>query len=314
MSIILVKNPIDEKDQTTLLKEFPQFRLTFPSDIPTEDQSYLAEIVYSQKFSKRELDISPQVRWIHVPSPYTDEICLEEILAKGNILITTTKEENITQIGEYALSAILAFSKHLFIWKKGVKEANVERFANSMWRSENRTLLQIGLGFIGTEIAHRAHQFGFRVLGVRDPPSFHPHCNEVLSMKNLRSILPTADIVSLAMPRDYPVVSLFSKEEIHLLKEDSILMVFGNGAAIDLEALAKTADKLRGVLIDAHFKKQIPASSPLWKMAHVIFTPEVGMYPRSPGGGAFRTFLYNLRQFMHGNFRDMKNLLNFAAE
>ena len=181
-----------------------------------------------------------------------------------------------------------------------------------MWTAKNRTFLQIGLGLIGTEISKRAQQLGFRVWGMQELPSFHRYCSKVLAKKDLHSILSSIDIVCLALPRDKQHSHWFALEELKLMKQDSILLLFGSGSAIDLQDLAQVASegKFRGVGIDAHFHTSIPDNSPLRTLPQVFITPEIGPYPHMEKGQAFSGFLYNLRQFLHGNFTDMKNLVD----
>lgn len=93
------------------------------------------------------------------------------------------------------------------------------------------------------------------------------------------------------------------------MKQGSILIVIGSGG-VDADALAQIAEsgKFRGILIDASYQTPLPATSPLWNIRNIIITPEVASRPKSTERQAFRTFLYNLRQYLHGNFQDMRNL------
>jgi phosphoglycerate dehydrogenase-like enzyme len=179
-----------------------------------------------------------------------------------------------------------------------------------MWDTSGRLFLQVGLGRLGTEIARHAKSVGFTVWGLQDPPSFHPHCQKVLSSTSLKSVLPEVDVLSLALPRDKPFPSVLGEKELTLMKNDSILTVIGLGSVLnlqDLENLAKTG-KWRGVLLDAHFTSSFSENSPLRSLPQVIVTPEVGSYPQEKGTRTLGVFMFNLRQYMHGNISDMKNL------
>ncbi len=120
-----------------------------------------------------------------------------------------------------------------------------------------------------------------------------------------------ADIVSLAMPRGQTGPSWFDKEKLNLMKNDSVLLVFGEGSVINLNDLAETekTEKFRGVLLDCHFSPPVSMDCSLWKRPNVIFTNESSIYPITRQHQSFHTFVYNLRQYLHGNFNDMKNLV-----
>jgi phosphoglycerate dehydrogenase-like enzyme len=96
------------------------------------------------------------------------------------------------------------------------------------------------------------------------------------------------------------------------MKEDSILLSIGSSTVFDENALVQVAKtgKFRGILLDAFYQMPIPATSPLWKIPNVIITPDVAQRPKSTQRQAFRLFLYNLRQYVHGNFKDMRNLVD----
>lgn len=327
MNSILLKNPLLPHELYRLLTEFPQYQLTIAQNdnvgLLSEEQRSEVEIIYGDKLSSKELSLLPQLRWIHAPSPYLEEMCVKDIRIKGNVLISSTKEENIEQIGEFAISGILAFTKNLFRWHDADAMSlplYEKEWKESIWSTTSCKLLQVGLGMIGTEIARRARQLGFEVWGINDPASFHPYCHQIHSMKDLHSLLPVVDIVCLSWPRDQDSATWFKRDEMDLMKKDAALLVFGSGSVIDLNALAQpeVTSKLRGIFLDARFKDPIPAESSLWSKRNVLITPGAAVYPKAETGQAFRTFLYNLRQFLRGNFSDMKNLsahpLSFSAE
>lgn len=76
----------------------------------------------------------------------------------------------------------------------------------------------------------------------------------------------------------------------------------------DLVAVAKSG-KLRGLVIDAPYQSPVAENSPLWGIPGVIITPEVGPRPKSLERTAFHLFLYNLRQYVYGNYKDMRNIV-----
>lgn len=321
MNIILLKEKLTSHELFRILTEFPQYKLAVaPNDDLsnlTSDQLAQVEIIYGDRLTENELPLVPQLRWIHAPHPYVEKICMDRIRQQGHVLVSTTKEEDLEQIGELAMSGILAFSKNLFHWHGADHQAlakNESLWKESMWTARNRTLLQVGLGMVGSEIARQGKRMGLNVWGVQDPPSFHPNCHKTLPMKELHAVLSQADIVCLSWPRDQQSGIWFKKHEMDLMKKGAILLIFGTGSVVDMEALAhpEVTSKLRGMMIDAHFPRPISSDSPLRKLNHVLLTPEVGANPKSKEGQAFRTFLFNMRQFLHGNYSDMKNLVGYT--
>lgn len=318
MNIVLLQVSLSSHDLNKLLKEFPQYLfLTFSEasykNLPKEHWP-LVEILFGSRLSSEELEMAHQLRWIHTPGTQLARLCMEDIERKGNILITTTQEENVVQIGEYAMACVLAFAKNLFDWKEAERNPKTlwdSRFREAMWSLNGRVFLQIGLDRIGTAITRQAKGFGMKVLGIQQNRSFHPVCHQTYSLSALHALLPQADVVSLCLPQGKEYENWFGFRELMLMKEDSILLLFGSAKAMDeeaLQAIAKTG-KFRGIAIDASYAAAIPAQSALWNIPEAIITPEVSPRPKSKQKESFQIFRYNLRQYAHGNIKEMKNLL-----
>jgi phosphoglycerate dehydrogenase-like enzyme len=320
MQIVLLQTKLSEESIRELLDEFPQYLFLAPTEtsyksLEKEDWSRV-EIFYGNRLTPEELKKAHQLRWIHSPSPNLSPLCLSDIESQGNIILTVAKEENVIQIGEYVLGGILAFSKHLFQWKEADKNPTAlldSKWRESMWTLQNRILLQVGLGDVGSEIARRGKQIGMKVWGLQERRSFHPYCRKVLSIKELYLGLKEADVVSIALPRDKPFQDkLFKEKEFDLMKSNSILVIIGSKSIIDEEALAIVAarKKFRGILLDALYQRPIALTSSLWKIPNILITPEVAPRPKSEEKEAFKMFRYNFRQYLHGNFADMKISVN----
>lgn len=319
MQIVLLQGQLMADEIGQLLNEFPQY-LFLPlgemaSRALTFEQWGRVEILYGSRLNREELAKAPQLRWLHCPLPALNRICLDEIEKHSNILITYTQEEGVSQTGEFVMAGILAFAKHLLVWRDADHSPQTlwdSKWRDAIWTLRNRVLLQIGLSKVGTEVARQGHQMGMRVWGMQRERSFHPHCQKVFALSDLHAALPEADVVSICLPRGKHEGHgvMLRKEELQLMKKGSILIIVGNTGLVDADSLAQIAatEKFRGILIDAGYQTPLPAASPLWKIPNIIITPEVAPRPKQTERLAFRTFLYNLRQYLHGNFQDMRNL------
>ena len=318
MHIVLLQSRLTDEEITELIDEFPQFLFLSPSEHTFrklgEEQWDRVEIIYGNRLSKENLENAHQLKWIHSPVPNLNPLCLDALEKSGSVIVTVTREENAYQIGEYVMCGMLAYAKNLFHWLEADQNPQHlwdSKWRESMWTLKDRLFLQIGLGKVGTEIARRAQQLEMKVWGVQEKRTFHPHCRKVFSMEDLHEVLPYADVVSIALPRPQQKGTLFGKQEIKLMKEDSILIMIGSKSLIDEQALAdeKNAEKFRGILIDAFYQVPVPPTSKLWKLPNTIITPEVAPRPKSEANEAYRLFRYNLRQYVHGNYSDMRNPL-----
>ena len=162
----------------------------------------------------------------------------------------------------------------------------------------------------GKEICE-GKNLGLKVTGIDQTRTFHPQCHTTYAMSDLPKILPQADIVCLTLPLTKNYYNWFTRKELDLMKDDSILIVAGSGETVnedDLYAISQSG-KLRGVMIDAFYQMPIPPTSPLWKIENIIITPEVSPRPKSEEKVSFQLFRHNLRQYLSGNYADMRNVI-----
>lgn len=312
----IIQYSLSEKEKNQLAKEFPNLNfLFFPRmslDIP-EEAWKTANILFSEGLAKENLDLAPDLRWIHTPTPNMQRLCLKEIKSKGTILISSTPETNTFQIGEYVLSVILAFAKNLFQWKTADQLPSLLwdcKWRNSMWSLKDKIFLQIGLQETGISIAKRAKLSGMKVWGVEELSSTFPFCDKNFSYSALKELLPKVDVVSLTVP--YGKEWSLKREELSLMKTYSILSVIGSSHHIDEDALYElaTLGKFKGILLDAYYQTRVPPQSKLWRIPQLLLTPGVAPRPKAQDRVAFKIFRFNLRQFLCGNFSDMQHLID----
>ncbi|MGA8165125.1 MAG: NAD(P)-dependent oxidoreductase [Waddliaceae bacterium] len=318
MNIVLLQTRLSEEEIQVLIDDFPQYLFLSPSDATYKNLGKKEwgsiEVLYGSHFSQNELSMAHSLRWIHCPIPNLSALCLKDIQKQGNIIVTCTPEENIRQIGEYVMGGILAFAKNLFHWLEARKHPVIlwdSKWRESMWTLNKRVFLQIGLGRVGVELARQAKQMEMQVWGVQEQRTFHAYCHKVFSFKELHSVLPAADVVSVALPRAKQQEPFLKKDILELMKDDSILVIIGAKALIDEEALIEAAatEKYRGILWDAFYQMPVPPQSKLWNIPNLLITPEVAPRPKSTDKESYRNFRYNLRQYLHGNFTDMRHVI-----
>lgn len=319
MCRVIIQFPLNEQEIQQLQREFPHLNFShFPkslSDIPDEMWE-TAEIFFGDRLIEDDLRHAVDLRWIHVPSPLMQRLCLKNIEERGNILISTTPEGNITQIGEFVMANVLAFAKNLHHWKTADLIPPLLwdcKWRNNMWALKDKIFLQIGLSQAGLEIARHAECIGMKVWGVDRLPSVQPSCEKNFSLSDLDTLLPQADIVSLTIPQGIdPLECRIGKKELTLMKTDSILCILGNNRYLDEDALHdfSQAGKFRGILLDASYQTTISPKSKLWTTPNLILTPGVAPRPKTPDREAFKIFRINLRQYLNSNYSDMLNLID----
>ncbi len=319
MNIVLLQSRLSLEEVDQLLKEFPQYLFlslseTSYANLNAEYWSRI-EIIYGSRLTEEDLRLAHQLRWIHSPTAQVGRICMETIEKQGNVIVTNTKDEDIVQVGEFVIGVVFSFAKNLFLWQKANDTPSQvwdSKARDNMWTLRGKTFLQIGMQKVGGEIARQAHLQGMEVIGLGEKKTFHPHCGVVGQIDETVKFIDEADVVCLALPTSKRYMKWFNADKIGRLKKDSIVISLGSSQCIDGEALAGAAreGKIRGAWIDALYQTPPPMHSKLWNEPNIYISPEVAPRPRTQEKQSFRIFRYNLRQYLHGNFNDMRNVVD----
>jgi len=148
-----------------------------------------------------------------------------------------------------------------------------------MMAPDGARMVILGMGRIGQDIARKAKAFDMEVICVtRAPAPAVPEIDRVVPREKVNEVLPTADVVMIAMPLDTGTQGFLSAERIALMKETAILVNISRGKVVDEAALARAlaVGRIMGAGLDAFAKEPLPTDSPLWDLPNVLMTPHVG--------------------------------------
>lgn len=149
-------------------------------------------------------------------------------------------------------------------------------FAESL---ADRRVLLVGFGGVGEAIAMRLEPFEIELTVVARTarPVWHERLGrvQVHAIDELASLLPTAEIVVLALPGGDETRHLFDDELLALMPDDALIVNVGRGTLIDTDALVRQNGRIRAAL-DVMDPEPLPAEHPLWKTEGVLISPHVG--------------------------------------
>jgi phosphoglycerate dehydrogenase-like enzyme len=175
------------------------------------------------------------------------------------------------------------------------------------------TMLVVGFGAIGSEIARRALAFGITVRGVDEHPDqvlIPEGVEEVVGRDRLSQELSKADWVVIAAPHTPHTEGWFNAEVIGMMKPSGHLINIGRGAIVVLEDLAQAlrSGQIAGAALDVFEIEPLPAENPLWGMPKCIITPHTAGYSTAIAGRHLNTILENLSRFLEN--RSLVNVVN----
>ena len=184
-------------------------------------------------------------------------------------------------VAEHALALMLALARQI---PHHVRDRDAGRWARASHYDELlwRTVVVVGLGDVGTEIARRCLCFGMHVVGV-DPTLDHALVEDVRAPGDLLAALAEANWVVSAVPETPETRGLFGAEAFAALPEGARFVNVSRGGVVDEGALADAliSGRLAGAALDVFAEEPPPPSSPFWTLENVMMTPHAaGRSPR----------------------------------
>ncbi|MBI5434625.1 MAG: D-2-hydroxyacid dehydrogenase [Planctomycetes bacterium] len=244
--------------------------------------------------------------WVQAQSAGVDRYAgLSELRARSEIVFCNLRGVHGPAIADHVFAMVLALSRDLPSAWRAQSEARWDGAASERepFALAGRTLLVVGLGGIGTEVARRAKGFEMRVLATRrsgtDAP---PFVDRVELADKLDELLPEADIVVLCVPLTTETENLFDARAFAALKPGAVLVNIARGKVVDTEALieALKSKRLGGAALDVTDPEPLPAGHELWTFANVLITPHVAARSALTEERANALFRENVRRFGKG--------------
>lgn len=218
--------------------------------------------------------IGPRMKLIQLTSAGLDRLAPFDWVPKG-VHVCNNSGVHGEKAGQWGIMAVLMLANAMpFHATEHRHERWTKRFSRTV---AGRTLLLVGTGDLGSETARHARHFGMRVIGVRARALAHPHCDRVVTVDALDSVLPEADFVVLAMPLTPASKGMFDRRRLSLLKPGAGLVNMARGTVIDQDALADLLEsgQLGGAVIDVAVPEPLPAGHRLWRVPNLTIVPHV---------------------------------------
>ncbi len=194
---------------------------------------------------------------------------------RRNIAIAITAGANSNAVAEHAFYLMLAAARAGMEMDHGIREGDFAIRSRIVGiELAGKSLLVVGYGRIGQQLAARAKAFGMRIL-VHDPFQVPTRDSELERVDSLNEALPQADFVSLHLPLTPETAGMIGGRELDLLPDNAIIVNSSRGGLIDEAALIDriNSGKLFGAGLDTFCQEPLPTDSPLLAERRIILSP-----------------------------------------
>ncbi|MBM4407035.1 MAG: hypothetical protein FJ038_00200 [Chloroflexi bacterium] len=290
--------------------------LAIPAEViaaPTEggDEMFAAvrdaDVLVSGVFKTDWTAHVPKLRLIHAVGAGYDGIQLSAVPAGVRVANVYGHDYGIA---EYVFMIMAALNRELFAADRDLREG---RWRGGPLRElRGRTLLIVGLGHIGREVARWAHFVGMRVSAVTEHPSEERRqaagLERLGSLADLGDFARDAQFLVVAVPHAAGTANLVGEAVLAALQPDAYLVNVGRGPVVDQWALyrALSDGRLAGAAVDVwyHYPESdevvVPADAPLHELPNVIVTPHTAGYTEGTMRHRWAAIAENIRRLTTG--------------
>jgi phosphoglycerate dehydrogenase-like enzyme len=246
-----------------------------------------------------------QLQWIQWPAAGVDRCVQQPALHERHLLLTNLQRTMGPSMAEHVLGMMLALSRHFEYFMRQQQEAHWARedATPQLADLEGKTVLVVGLGGIGTEVARRAHALGMQVVATRASGRSGPDFVSYVGLPDeLLKLAKDADFVVNCAPLTRETTGIFNREFFATLKPGAYFISVGRGrstATADLIDALKSG-RLVGAGLDVTDPEPLPADSPLWHLPNVIITPHVSADTAVSQEQRNAVLVENLRRYATG--------------
>lgn len=280
---VLVCDPVSPKG-IALLQERPEFEVVVLSKRLPEAEllpmvaDVSAIVVRSEtKITAQIIAAAPLLKVVGRAGVGVDNIDVEAATARG-IVVMNTPGGNTISTAELTFSMLMALARKIPQAHASMKAGEWNRKAFSGTELLGKTLGVLGLGRIGTEVAHRALAFGLRVL------AYDPYITLVraqalqVEIVELDQIYAQADFITVHMPATAETRNMLRADTFAKMKRGVRVLNCARGGIINEADLlaAVQSGQVAGAALDVYETEPLPADSPLRGLPQVIMTPHLG--------------------------------------
>ena len=251
------------------------------------------------------LEALPNLEMISQTGGNTPHLDLEAATRRGIVVCTSQGSGQST--AELTFALMLAVMRHI--------PQEHQALRAGQWQTSQGTGLQgktlgiIGLGRIGSRVAHIAQAFGMRVLATGFTLTAERALAHGVRMAALEDLLARSDVVSIHLRLSDRSHKLIGRRELRLMKPTAYLINTARGPIVDEAALidALRHYRIAGAGLDVFEQEPIQPSHPLLQLDNVVCTPHIGFVTRETYEQMLGGAVENILNYLDGNPTNIRN-------
>jgi len=273
-----------------------------------EAAAQAADVQVLMGFCNQEiLSAAPQLVWVQVYSSGVENCVSIPDMRTGNKILTNGQRIGSPALAEHAIAMMMALVRGLDVYHanqlKGAWQRNAELGSGEFMEIEGRTMLVVGLGGIGSQVARRAHGLGMRVIATRNSSRQGPDYVDYVGLSDELLVLAAkADVVINTAPLTDQTRGIFDAAFFAAMKPTAYFVSVGRGASTVTDDLISALEtgQIAGAGLDVTDPEPLPEGHPLWSAPRVLISPHTAGRSDKSRDRLYLLVQENLRRYVAG--------------
>lgn len=294
---------VGQETEDRLKGQFPEVNFSFYKNIKEAEEALVSTeviLTYGSDITEEIIDKATALKWIMVLSAGLEQLPIKKLIER-NILVTNVRGIHAIPMAEFAFGYMLQHAKKLAAFAKQQEQKNWKRLV-PLKELYGQTLLVVGAGAIGSQIAKYANVFGMNTIGINTSGRNVAEFEEVFPISELNHVLPKADYVVSVLPSTERTKNVYNLKQFQMMKEDAVFINMGRGDAVNEADLLKalSTGEIAHAYLDVFNEEPLPEAHPFWNHENITITPHLSAVTDLYLPRGMEIFEENLRTYIKG--------------
>jgi phosphoglycerate dehydrogenase-like enzyme len=260
---------------------------------------------------RRAVEANPGLRWVHTMAAGGGAHVKAAGLTQeqlDRVTFTTSAGVHAAPLTEFALLGLLAGAKNL---PKLLADQAAHQWGRwPMGQLREQTVLVVGLGGIGSEVARVLAALGARVIGTSRRGEPVDGVDELVHPDELAAVVGRVDGIVVTLPGTAATEKLVSADVLAAVRPGVTVVNVGRGTVIDEDALVGGLrdGRIGFAALDVFAAEPLDRASPLWDLPNVLISPHTATLTAAEDRRIAELFAENAGRLLDG--RALRNVVN----
>jgi phosphoglycerate dehydrogenase-like enzyme len=244
--------------------------------LPDADAIVMLGHLYTAEVARLMRERARRLRWMQLTTAGYDGISFHGV--PEGVVVTNAGHSHAPMVAEHAVTLLTALTRRLPSFAAPQARRAFDRnIPLPLATLEDSTVVILGYGGIGREIARRVNAFGATVIAVARTARDDMFADAVVPSTELHRVLARADALVVAAALTPRTKGMIDTAAFAAMKPGGVLVNIARGGIVDTMAMmeALNSGRLAGAGLDVTDPEPPPPDHPLWSCPNLIITPHV---------------------------------------